>query len=165
LYRDGQLEAAGRQFQLARELQPDGFWPTLYRGLTEYRTGQASAVYTLSTAIGQAPTSVECYYLRARALAAIGQLDAAGHDLDHALTKEEGFVPARVQRGLLNRQRHRPDAALDDFRTALESGGDPAPLHFQCALTCLEQCRYQEALAALGQALQLVDSSSFPRKP
>jgi serine/threonine protein kinase len=164
LYRDGKLEAAGRQFQLARELQPDGFWPTVYQGLTEYRTGQPNAVYTFSTAIGQAPTSVECYYLRARAFAAIGQLDAAGHDLDHALKKEEGFVPARVQRGWLNRKRNRPDAALDDFRKAFELGGDPAQLYVQCALTYLEQRRYQEALAALGRALQLVDGSGFPPK-
>jgi serine/threonine protein kinase len=159
LFRSGRLDAARQEFKLAQELQPAGFWPTLYQGLTEYRAGKLNeAVYTFSICIGQSQKSPECYYLRARAFATLGQIEAAVQDLDLALRTRQDFSQALVQRARLNRRLGRYDAALADVQKALAARADPTSTRLLGAFIQLEKRDYKDGFLELLRALQSLNS-------
>jgi serine/threonine protein kinase/tetratricopeptide (TPR) repeat protein len=155
LYRSGDLEGAGRQFEKAVERRPQDLWANYYWGLCAYRLGRWEDAVTAFTACSAlAPSSAACVYNRALAYSALGQRKRARADYGRALEVEPSLAAAALNRGILHFQAQRYDAAIADFQRALGNGADPASVHYNLALVYRDQGELSDAQRCLERALE-----------
>ncbi len=95
LLRRGDFKAAAAELSEAVSLDPGGRWCNFYAGICAYRMGRfEDAVAAFSVSIGSAPTLPEFFHNRAQAYRALGKLNEARRDNDHAAALSATF-PAR----------------------------------------------------------------------
>jgi serine/threonine protein kinase/Flp pilus assembly protein TadD len=155
LLRSGDLDAAERELERAVAMRPGEFWPWFWRGLCAYRRhGYDDAITFFSVCVALAPDSAKCYYNRALANAARGNLERARADYDRALELEPGLSAAALNRGVLSLRQRRLAEATADLERALTLGADPAAVHFNLAL--VHQARHDTpaALTSVERALR-----------
>jgi eukaryotic-like serine/threonine-protein kinase len=153
LLRAGDLGAAAAAFDRAVELRTQDFWPWFGKGACAHRRGRHDeAVTAFTVCVALAPESAACYFNRGLARAARGDA-AALRDYDRALQLDPRLAAAALNRGALHLQERHFTEAEADFRLALESGADPAAVHYNRALLCEARQDHAAALACLERAL------------
>jgi tetratricopeptide (TPR) repeat protein len=88
-------EAATQELEQAVHDEHLGLWPSFYQGICQYRLGrfvEAAQSFTISATL--APQTPACFYNRALAYQALGRLDLARLDCEHALKLDAGFTEA-----------------------------------------------------------------------
>lgn len=151
---DGNLAAAGRQFQRAIEREPQSFWSHFYYGTCAFRQGEhREAVQAFAVCAALSPQRAECVYNRALAYTALGEPDRALRDYDRALELDPGLANACLNRALLHCQGQRYEQAESDLRRSLEQGADPAKVHYTWGLVHLAQNQRTAALGSVRTAL------------
>src|SRR5439155_5329705 len=91
---------------------------------------------------------------RALAYQALGRSDRALYDYDAALQLDPQLGVAALNRGILHGREKRYAEACADLERALQSGVDPATVHYNLALLYLAQDQRSRALACLERTLQ-----------
>jgi serine/threonine protein kinase/Tfp pilus assembly protein PilF len=151
----GDLARAAEQLAAAIVLDPAGRWPNFYSGLCAYHQRRyEDAVAAFSVCIGVSPRVAGCFYNRALAYAALGRIDEAMHDYDHALELDPTHAAAALNRGMLRFERKHFDQAIADLRLALELGADPATVHYDLAVVHLAANELTAARDNIHRALQ-----------
>jgi serine/threonine protein kinase/Flp pilus assembly protein TadD len=165
LVRSGDLERAAVEAKRAVRLQPQGLWPNFYQGLCAYRRGRyADAVTAYSVCIGAAPEATGCFYNRALAYEALGEMGQALDDYDQALRLDPTLAAAAVNRGMLHYRAKRYADALADLQRAEALGEEPATISFDRALVHLARGEESVALEELRRALRHAPHHADARK-
>jgi serine/threonine protein kinase/Tfp pilus assembly protein PilF len=150
----GDHARAARQFQDALAIDPHGFWPNFYFGISAYRLEQyLNAVTAFSVCIGSVPDNARCFYNRGLCFSALEHPDEAVRDYDRAVSLDPALAPAFLNRGLLHFRANRPGQAVTDLKQALDLGANPATVHYNLALVYLASADQPRALESLRQAL------------
>jgi tetratricopeptide (TPR) repeat protein len=114
----GDHAEAMRCLQQALELEPLGFVPNFYFGVSALRQQEhEQALQAFSFCLGVDPCA-ECFLLRGQTQAALGQTDRALQDFNHALAKNPQLGVAYQQRGNLLRESGRVAEAEKDLQMA-----------------------------------------------
>ncbi len=154
--------------QKAVDLEPRGLWPRFYQGICSYQLRKyEDAVLAFTACAVRAVLSTEvagCLYNRALAYQGWGRPDQALEDYDAALQLEPQLGVAALNRGILHCQEKRYAQACTDLQRALESGADPAAVHYNLALVHLAQEQRATALACLKRTLQHQPAHEEARK-
>jgi tetratricopeptide (TPR) repeat protein len=157
LLRSGNLTAADNEFDKALRLQPENFWPHLYKGTCAYqrgeRQGYQDAVAAFSACIALGPEAAWCYYNRALAYARLDRADRALPDYDQALVLDPNLAEAALNRAVLHYHAKHYANARRDLDYALEQGAEPAAVHFNMALVEIAQDNRAGAIESLQRAL------------
>lgn len=155
LFRSDNLEQAQQEFQLAIDLEPNGFWPNFYRAICAYRMEDfEEALNAACVCVALSPQSAECFYNRALSHQALGHTEQALSDFSRALEMDPQLVVAALHRGMLLTETRRYAEATADLDTALARGADPAVVYYQMALVQVAQQDRRAALKSLRQALE-----------
>ena len=159
LIRAGDFATAADQFRLGLVLRPQDFWLNFYQGLTAYRLERFDeSANAFRVAIALAPESAECYYNRALALGALGQIDAAILDDTRALEINPALGVAALNRGILRFQSKRFAEASDDLNQALtlvSSRAEQALICYNLGLVELARGDRSAAITHLDRAVEL----------
>jgi tetratricopeptide (TPR) repeat protein len=154
LLRTGKLEQASEELDQAVQLRPQDFWANFYRGVCAYRRQRYNdAVHSFGVSIALAPESAECYYNRALASSALGQVGNAILDYDRALAIAPHWGAPALNRGVLHYQAGHLTEALSDLKQALRDRADPFSVHYNLALVLLASSQHKAALDHLDRAL------------
>jgi tetratricopeptide (TPR) repeat protein len=155
LLRAGNLPEAAAHFDTARDLEPQSLWPHFYQGKCAFRRGRyEDAVVAFTTCVALSEGRAWCYYNRGLAYDRLDRPERALQDYDRALRLDPALAEAALNRGMLHyRLTHYP-AALADLERALDSGADPAVVHYDKALVQLAHGDKAAAQLSLDQALR-----------
>jgi tetratricopeptide (TPR) repeat protein/predicted Ser/Thr protein kinase len=164
LYRQGLLEAAQAQFQLALRNQPDHFWAHYFLALTDLRLRRPDlARDNLTACLSQRPQIVWIYLMRGFACGQMGEYPAAEADFAEALRLLDAQPNDDARYVLYNNRaisrvgQTRLESAIDDLRRAI----DLRPNHYQAyvslAQTLHVQKRPLEAVAQLDEAIKAAE--------
>lgn len=153
LHRQGRLQEAADHYRRALEHDPARFDALNLLGLILLQGGDhARAAEMLQRAVqshdGHAPTWVNLGFARQ----SLGEVDAALHAYDVALTLDATQVQARYNRGQLLARSGRYEDALRDFRRLIGHVPGHADAHRQ-------RIRLLERLGRWDEALQALDDS------
>ena len=125
LYRDGQYDAAKKEFELALRLSPnnpDNYQSATLLGFTHYSSRNLDAALSWADeAIRLAPTFTQAYCLRAATLAQLDRIEEAKMSADHYLETVPKTTATRVSRS--NRLREHKE--MEYFREGLIKAGLP----------------------------------------
>jgi tetratricopeptide (TPR) repeat protein len=152
--RSGDLERAAEELKQAKRLEPAGCWPNYYLGVCAYRQGNyAAALRSFDVCVGAAHDLAGCFYTRALALSALDETAEALADYNHALRLNPKFTAAWLNRGILHYQAKHYDEALHDLEQALQTGADPATVHYNLALVHQARGERDKAVSCLDRVL------------
>jgi serine/threonine protein kinase len=151
-----ELSRAASHFEQAVSLEPQSFWPNFYLAICAYRQQDFDqAVSGFSACVAVAPHRSQCYYNRALAQAAAGNIERAIQDDGKALAIDGGLSAAALHRATLYCRLENYAAAEADLKHAEASGADAASLHYTRALVYLARGDRSAALFSAEQALAL----------
>lgn len=152
----GDPEAAAVFLRRAVDKEPNAFWPNFYLALAAHRRGHPDeAVSGFSTCLAVAENRHGlCYYNRAVAHEAIGNLDAAARDLDRAVDLEPELSAAVFRRGVVRFRLGRWEEASHDLDRALLLGHDPAAVWYHLALVRRAAGDLSAAASCASEALK-----------
>ena len=140
--------------------QPD--MPPLERGrLLAGERDYQGAIAAYTEAIAADPDSVEPYFGRALAHAALGNAQAALADYTSALRLNPDHAPSLVNRSVLHRRLGNPGPALEDIERFLASGHNAPMGHYNRGMVYIALNRNEDALRDLQRALQLDPDGRF----
>jgi len=152
------LEEAASMLEKAVEKDAHGLWPRFYQGICSYRLSKyedAVLAFTTCDALAQLDSErAGCLYNRALAYQGWDRSERALHDYDAALLLDPKLGVAALNRGILHCQEKRYPQAYADFHLALDSGVDPAAVHYNLALLHLAQQERAAARDCLERTLQ-----------
>jgi tetratricopeptide (TPR) repeat protein len=148
-------EEASLEFKKALDLEQGAFWPNFYGGVCAYRQEHyEEALAAFHACVVLATQTPECYYNRALAWAALGNIPEALRDCDRALRLDSSFAAATLNRGVLHRLNKNLTAARRDLERALMLRADSATVYYNLALVHLAENDEAAALTLVRQALQ-----------
>ncbi len=151
----GDLEVAELRYRQALALDPDFYPALLGLGLVLLDTARAAeSIALLERAHVLRPDRVDPLFLRGLAEGASEHAENAASAYEACLALEPDFVPA-LEKVLPLLTKNDPARALALIRAALARNPASAQLHLFLALVFEEQMRYEEALVALGECLQI----------
>ncbi len=157
-------DSAGATNLLRRAVarEPRAFWPNFYLALAAHRQNNpAEAVSGFSVCLAVAQTRHGlCHYNRAVAYEALGDLEAAGRDLDRALELEPDLAAAAFRRGVIRFKLGRLAEADSDLEHALRAGYSPATVWYHLALVRRAAGDYPRAAACAAEASRLNPSDA-----
>ena len=160
----GDLPRAARELAAALEQDPAGCWPNFYYGLCAYRMNRFDdAVNSFSVCIGGHPEVAAYFYNRALAYSASGRRELALRDYDRALQIDPINPSAALNRGMLQYELGRLDAAAD-LQRALLHGADASSVHYDLALVRSAAGDHSAARRELDQALRLNPDNQQARR-
>src|SRR5262249_18539003 len=155
--RSGELDLAAEQFQRGLDLRPQDFWLNFYEGLCAYRRKRFdAAVHAFRVCIALAPETAECYYNRALAYQALGQLDQALADYNRTLKLNQRLTGASLNRGIIHYRQGRYADAVTDLEQAQSNTSSRTTLgviHYNLAL--IHQARGDRKAAAWNARVAL----------
>lgn len=127
----------------------------LYRqSVNHYRQGRyGQAIATLNQLLQQAPEFAAAYHLRAQALTALGDTEAALADYGEAVRQQPDFTAAYVNRGLLYYSLSQYEAAIADYERAIALDPDLSDTYVNRGNAYAALGRSEEALADYNRAL------------
>lgn len=145
---------ASQHFDQAVRSRPNDFWSWFSKGIASYRMDKPEdAIHAFTVAIALEPDSAECYYNRALAEAATGDLLAALADYDQSLRIKPSFSAALLNRGVLHFQQDRLDQAERDFRLATTTGFEPSAAYLNLAMVQEARGELADAKVSIERAL------------
>jgi serine/threonine protein kinase/tetratricopeptide (TPR) repeat protein len=148
-------QQASVEFKKALDLEPEALWPNFYAGVCAYRLEHfEEALAAFHACVTLASRTPECWYNRALAWTALGNITEALRDYDRALRLDPGFAAATLNRGALHCQNKNLDAARTDLQRALTLGADAAAVHYNLARVHLADNEEAAALTHLRRALR-----------
>jgi serine/threonine protein kinase/Tfp pilus assembly protein PilF len=151
----GRLADAAAHFEQAVNLEPQAFWPNFYLAICAYRGQQFDlALNGFSACVALAPQRAECYYNRALAHAAVGNIERAIADDGRALDLDPTLATAALHRARLYCRLRQFDDAEADLGRAQSAGADAASVHYTRAVLHLGR---GDRSAALVQAQRTLD--------
>lgn len=169
------LRTAVEAYQKYRELQPDSVGASLFRNIVAAQlllgnTDQALAVSSEALGSIEDPAQrARLYSLRADIFARQDQIGRAITAMDSVLALDSSRATARFKRGLFLLRANRNDAAMSDFRAAIESG-DTQPNQVAQSLYATGHNRYyqneqfQPAANMFEAALEFAESPDLQRQ-
>jgi Flp pilus assembly protein TadD len=149
----GDHKGAERTYRRGLEIAPDDVELHNALGWTLFQDGRSpEAVAEYRRALAVDPKHVKSHNNLALALVELGQLEEAAGHFEQSLAVEPkaeiysdlGFIQARLGR---------PDAALADYRKALELDPNCASAHFNLAVSLVQAGKFAEAESHYRQAL------------
>jgi tetratricopeptide (TPR) repeat protein len=150
----GRLSDAAVHFEQAVNLEPQSFWPNFYLAICNYRNEDFDqALNGFSACVALAPRRAECYYNRALAHAAVGNLERAIQDDRRALELDATLATAALHRATLYCRLRQYDQAEGDLRLARSAGADPASVNYTEAVLHLARGDKSAALSCAKRAL------------
>ena len=162
--RSGDYALAAEEFRCSVALQPGEFWPHFFQGVCAFRLGRPrDSVAELSICVALAPGSAACYYNRAKAYEALGQIELAQADYTRTLELDPAFTDAALNRGVLAFRAGRYADAIADFGRARATATAPRSLGLICynlALVHVAQRNWPEARACLEEAIAHGDKAA-----
>lgn len=161
LYRERRFSEAAAALDRHLQQSPNDFAAALLLGLSWQQAGKLPEAETaLRRAVGLDPKHATARYSLARVEYLRGRLDAAQSDLDDS--RRLGEPPARVEhlRGLIEEERHDPEAALAAYERAIAADRTFAPAYISAGNLLLAMARPRDALVRLNQALQHAPGSA-----
>jgi serine/threonine protein kinase len=98
----GALDAAAAELDRATDLQPQDLWAQFSRGICAYRRRRfETALSAFDVCVALSPATAECYFNRARAHEALGHVDLARRDDEHAARLCPTLVDAPLNHDIL----------------------------------------------------------------
>jgi serine/threonine protein kinase/tetratricopeptide (TPR) repeat protein len=99
----GALEGAALELDRATDLQPQDLWAQFARGICAYRRLRFdAALQAFDICVALSPGTAECYYNRGRAHAALGNIELARRDYDHAQRMTPPMAPLALNHSLVS---------------------------------------------------------------
>lgn len=165
------IRTAVNAYEKYAQLKPDSVTASLYRNMigAHLQIGENEAAVEKSRqALEQISDSPQLWSIRADVLAERDRLDEAISAVDSVVALDSMYKGAFFKRGVYKLRNGDTDAALEDFRTAVDHGTDPNTIATQLFATghsdYFKQGRYVPAARMFQTALEFAEQQKLQQR-